>query len=673
MNNSKKSKDELILELNELQKKYDRLRELKEGTEVFNQTIPKLNPPPGDEWKIHALFDKGPMAVAYHVMVNDENGQPVDYFFLDANDQYIELTGVDPRGKNATEAFPGLENDPADWIGTFGEVARTGKSIRFEQYLQPNGRCYDCLAFQYKPDHFVAAFFEITQRKIAEQALQKIETKQAKMLSNIGDVVFILDQNAITKYKSANLEKLFGWKPEELIGFSVWNIVHPDDRKQAQELIVSLADVPFKSGTCQCRYLCKDNNYKWIQVTVVNMLHDPDIKGFLGNYHDITERRQTEADLIGLKEKAEESDRLKSAFLANMSHEIRTPLNGIIGFLDLLEKPVFSEAQREQFAAHIRKSSDRLLTTINDIITISKVESGQIDLKPKNIDVHALMKHLYDEYHEKAISKGLTFNLSSDSEHLKSIYSDEAKLQTIFNKLVNNAIKFTDKGFIEIGVEKRDGHIVFYVADSGIGIPQELRSTVFGRFTQVNGGHEREYEGLGIGLFIASTYAEKLGAQLWVESEENKGSTFYFSINSEVATFVERDIPKEKSKAESVKKKEGLILIAEDDDISYIFLQEVLKKNGFRVIHAENGEEAVRMITENPDIDLILMDVKMPVMDGEEATRQIRKFNKTIPIIAQTAYEMPVQIEKMRSAGCDDVLIKPINGDRLLECLYENF
>jgi PAS domain S-box-containing protein len=249
------------------------------------------------EWKFQALFENGPIGVAYHRMIYDALGKPIDYYFIDANSQYIELTGVNPIGKTVTQAFPGIEHDPFDWIGTFGHVAQTGETIHVEQHLQLNQRWYDCVGYQYKPDHFVAAFLEITTHKQAEMALRENEAKQSAMIANIADVIAIIDENGINRYKSPNIEKWFGWRPEDVIGGSTWESIHPDDLGHTQKFFSDLLKKQDATGTMECRYRCKDGTYKWIELTAVNLLHRADIAGMLLNYHDISERKKAEKTL----------------------------------------------------------------------------------------------------------------------------------------------------------------------------------------------------------------------------------------------------------------------------------------------------------------------------------------------------------------------------------------
>jgi signal transduction histidine kinase/CheY-like chemotaxis protein len=447
-------------------------------------------------------------------------------------------------------------------------------------------------------------------------------------------------------------------------------VVHPDDREKVLEFMDDLSKIPNMKGAIECRYQCKDGNYKWIEIVVTNLIHDPDIQGFLGNYHDNTEHKNAEETLLKLKEKAEESDQLKSAFLANMSHEIRTPLNGIIGFIDLLQNPDLAENQRKQFAGLIKTSSDRLLTTITDIIAISKIESGQCELHSGQVDISALVHNLVDTYRFQLENRLVSLHVSQSIEaDFRYIISDKMKLETILRHFINNAIKFTEKGSIEIGVKEKDEQIILYVFDTGIGISEDKKEIIFERFVQAQTGYEREYEGSGLGLSIAKAYAVLLGAKIWVESVVNKGSTFYLSVSRKVAV-------KQNSATGQVSipvnKEAVMVLVVEDDKVSYLLLKEVLHNNGFVVKHAVNGLEAVKFMKDNPQTDIVLMDVKMPVMDGIEATIQIRQFNQDVPIIAQTAYALAEEMEKMERVGCNDYLTKPINSEVLLNCINEN-
>jgi len=377
------------------------------------------------------------------------------------------------------------------------------------------------------------------------------------------------------------------------------------------------------------------------------------------------------------KEKAEESDRLKSAFLANMSHEIRTPMNGILGFAELLKEPKLKDNEQIEYIGMIEKSGKRLLNIINDIIDISKIEAGQMEvyLEESNINdqIEFINRFFQPEFERKGLKHSIKNGLSSNESVIKT---DREKIYAILSNLVKNAIKYTNTGSIEFGyelvktqsgtVEQDRGFLQFYVKDTGIGIPKERQNAVFERFIQADISDKMALQGAGLGLSISKAYVEMLGGKIWVESEPGNGTIFYFTIpytSENKSEIIIKDI----SKAVEGRKISNLkILIAEDDKTSDLFITIALNKLCKKVLHAQNGIDAIRISRGNPDIDLILMDIKMPDLDGYEATRQIREFNKDVIIIAQTAYGLEGDREKTLEAGCNDYISKPIIVDELL-------
>jgi len=370
-------------------------------------------------------------------------------------------------------------------------------------------------------------------------------------------------------------------------------------------------------------------------------------------------------ELIKAKEKAEESDRLKSAFLVNMSHEIRTPMNGIMGFTNLLRETDLTAAQLKKYVDIIQKSGKRMLDTVSDLIDVSRIETGQVDVELEQLNIKEEIRNLYLFFEAEARNKGLEFKMNSSCQDEEIIAkSDRAKFNSIASNLIKNAIKYTKQGSIEIGCQRNNNNIELYVKDTGIGIPEKLQMNIFNRFVQVEQGYTRDYEGAGLGLTISKAYAEMLKGDIWVGSEEGIGSIFYFSLPlnyskldagkaEEKQEFSSSDIPKIK------------ILIAEDDEASIQYLTYALHSIKGEKLFAVNGVEAVKLFSENNDIDVILMDIKMPKMDGYEATRKIREINKNVIIIAQTAYALAGDQEKAKEAGCDDYITKPLNTQNL--------
>jgi PAS domain S-box-containing protein len=386
------------------------------------------------------------------------------------------------------------------------------------------------------------------------------------------------------------------------------------------------------------------------------------------------ERKRSQEELIQALEIAKESDRLKSAFLANMSHEIRTPMNGILGFSDLLKNLDLSVEKQQKYLSVIEKSGQRLLNTINDIIDISKLEAGQIKVKLSKVDINKTLNELYEFLNPDATKKGLqlfvTNTLSCQEANTKS---DEDKIYAVLLNLVKNAIKFTDEGIVEFGCVKKENYLEFYVKDTGIGIPLGRQQSVFERFIQADIEDKAVREGSGLGLTISKSYIELLDGTIKLNSKEGVGSTFYVTIPYEkivdetVSSVTEnlidlKVIPHPKLK----------ILIVEDDIVGQIYLEEILDPISNEILIAENGLEAIELYKNNPDIELILMDMGLPKLNGYDATREIRKLSSDVIIIAQTAFAFTSDKEKTIEAGCNNYISKPINKEKLYKLMNEH-
>jgi hypothetical protein len=369
------------------------------------------------------------------------------------------------------------------------------------------------------------------------------------------------------------------------------------------------------------------------------------------------------------KEKAEESDRLKSAFLANMSHEIRTPMNGIMGFSMMLADPQLHKETRDSYLRIINSSCEQLLHIVNDIIEISKIEAGQIDVSESAFDLKILLNELFTFYSSSAREKGVKLEIDEMHCNLSTsswIISDRTKLRQVFDNLLSNAVKFTPSGRIILRCELKEGFIRFELEDTGIGIEPELQNIIFERFRQVESTYTKTYGGTGLGLAITRAYIEKLGGKISVKSEFGKGSTFSFKLPYRPAS----DLNNQKDQVSRFRPLDlGMtILVVEDEEINWLYLNEILK-NRVRVLRAVSGKEAVELVKLNPGIDIILMDIKLPDINGLELTRIIKSLNNKIKVIAQTAYALSGDRESVIAAGCSGYISKPVNRDELLNLI----
>jgi PAS domain S-box-containing protein len=386
------------------------------------------------------------------------------------------------------------------------------------------------------------------------------------------------------------------------------------------------------------------------------------------------EYKRINIELKIAKDKAEESDRLKSTFLANISHEIRTPMNGILNFVKFLKEPNLSGEKQKEFINIIEKSGNRLLNIINDLISISKIEAGMMEVSISDTNINELIESNYTLFKPEIENKPIHFSIKNTLPSRESIiYTDREKLHAILSNLIRNALKFTHSGAIEFGYEKKGDFFEFFVKDTGAGVPEEQKEYIFERFRQGSESLSRNYEGAGLGLSISKLYVEMLGGEIRLESTIGKGSTFYFTLPVNFAS----DSMHIAKKTSSIEDKESKIrnlniLIAEDDEASDIYLTLALSKSTNEMFHARTGDDAIEICRQHPEIDLILMDIKMAEMDGYEATRQIREFNKDVVIIAQTAYGLTGDREKAINAGCNEHILKPITASLLME-LVEKF
>jgi len=397
----------------------------------------------------------------------------------------------------------------------------------------------------------------------------------------------------------------------------------------------------------------------------------------MGIFKDVSDLMRIENELKEARDRAEESDRLKTSFLANMSHEIRTPMNGIVGFANLLRDPGLAEDKKDLFLKHIEHSSNQLLNIIDDIIDISKIESGQLKISNKPVRINAILEEIYSSFFHRIRGdapgeKRVDFKLVKGNESSNfTIVTDDFRLSQIFNNLIGNAIKFTKEGHITFGYSmKNHRHVEFFVADSGIGIPNNKQKLIFDRFGQVNQERSLQPTGTGLGLPISKSLVNLMGGEMWVESAVGKGTTFYFTLPLVVEEPVEEARVLISNKTYNWSNKN--ILVAEDEELNWLFVKEMLRQTGATIHRARNGHEVVDQ-TRKLSPDAILMDIKMPGLSGIDAARKIRSFNVRVPIIAQTAYVMAEEKEESIRAGCNHFVTKPLDRTTIMELIDSFF
>jgi hypothetical protein len=518
---------------------------------------------------------------------------------------------------------------------------------------------------------FVFTALDITDAKKASIELLESERRLNTLIGNLKGLVYRCknDEQWTMEFVSDGLFDLTGYLKEDIIynkRLSYNDIILPDDRDYVSTEIQKALKVGERFGL-EYRIRTVSGDIRWVWEQGVGISNDKGELNYLeGFITDITDKKEAEKSLIRAKEKAEESDRLKSSFLQNMSHELRTPMNGIVGFIELLKSGSADDPKREEYFDTITNCSNQLINIVNDILDISKIETGQVKISISAVSLGSIMEDLQRRFLPLAKSSGLVFDIETCVE-IGSIVidTDEEKLKRIFNNIISNALKFTDKGSITIFCEEKTDHIRFNVSDTGVGIDSDESELIFQRFRQADGSIARKKGGAGLGLAISKGLVELLGGTIGFESEPGVGTTFTFTLpyNKE-ATIVERVIP-----VKGTDNSDTTILIVEDGEFNRYYLKELLSKQNYSLMFSENGEDAIEICKSSPEIDLVLMDIKLPGIDGFEATRVIKEYRPDLIVIAQTAYAMASDRVIAVEAGCDDYISKPIDAEKLLKML----
>lgn len=534
----------------------------------------------------------------------------------------------------------------------------------------------------------IASVIDVTAQRNVTNELQKAKEiaeksenslNEAQKIANIGS--YELDFSTGLWKSSPTLNDIFGIDEAYPKNFKGWlQIVHPEDLQMMERYLEKNITENREEFNKEYRIIRNaDKQIRWVHgLGKLELDVQGNLKGLIGTIQDISEKRQILNDLIIAKEKAEESGRLKTEFIQNMSHEIRTPMNGILGFSELLDNPDLSDEKRKRFVEIIKSSTNQLLHIIDDIMEISVLETKQIKAEVNPVCLNDLLQELHTVFNIKATNKNIALVLKNGLTNQEStILTDQNKLNKVLSNLLENALKFTDEGYVELGYklnkESRSPKLEIFVKDSGIGIEPEKHELIFDRFSQAEKELSKKVGGLGLGLSIAKENAELLGGKITVVSQLGNGAAFLVTIPYKPINMIP-NITIEKEKA-SDKNEKYTILIAEDEEVNFMVLEILLEdkmKLPCTIIHAKDGLEAVAYCKNNPTIELVLMDIKMPKMDGHEATKRIKEFRPNLPIIAQTAYSTLEDKEKAILAGCNDFISKPISKD-VLSAVINNY
>jgi PAS domain S-box-containing protein len=613
------------------------------------------------------LFQNMNSAFAFHEIITDEKGHPVDYVFLDVNSKFEELTGLKRESiinKRVLEVLPEIKNF---WIERFGKVALSGESINFSDYSSEFDKYFQISAYSTRKGFFAVTFLDISDHIKSEKELKEalIDLNLAQQISKTGNWKYDPERRKILWSKQlfdifnrdSNLLPPYGAELKTYCDESTFLQYEKAIHKAINE------GVPFE---LQLELLLPEQKSKWIEVICQPNEERGDAGHFVrGTIQDITASKKIEEELRLAKEKAEESDQLKSLFLANMSHEIRTPLNGILGFSNIICSGEAEKNKLGMYGKIIENSGRRLLTVIDDIIDISKIQANQLKIYYGKFSINELIQELYIFYRTKNAEQltkiELKFQLCQNETH-SWVYSDKNRVYQVLRNLIDNAFKFTHSGSIEFGCyQSKDDKLTLFVKDTGIGIEPDKEEIVFQSFRQAQEGKSRKYDGSGLGLSIVSGILDRLGGNIRVESKLGSGTVFYVSLprnkeKTETDSLFEKPGPV-KSTNNKISKR---IVSVEDDKASIEYLKIVIKSLGYELINFNNAREGIDYL-KNHKADLVLMDVQLPEMNGFEATRIIKNEFPNLPVIIQTAYAMKTDMEKAYQAGCDDYLSKPLS------------
>jgi PAS domain S-box-containing protein len=523
----------------------------------------------------------------------------------------------------------------------------------------------------------IAEFKKTPQEPAIDHSPQKEEALKnpygseiffSNLVRSASDGISFYDNDMALRFANKAFYSIIGADPEKYQSTDVIEFIHPEDAGYWEKMIAALRNQGYYDSELRLRHA--DGHYVNLSSkSVVIKDNAGSVTGWLTISRDITGIRKYHEDLIQAKVEAETSNKLKTSFLANISHEIRTPLNSVVGFANLLLSDDMTKALKEEYIDHINYNSEKLLQIIGDIIDLSRLESSQIEISYEETSLGDVINEVIDESRRsiKRNEKPIILTVKNQLEdNTDLIFTDRLWLKRVLSHLMDNAIKFTLEGSVELSYSRTEGDLIFKIKDTGIGIKKENLTRIFEEFRQEIDGHHRPFEGLGVGLTLAREVVERMGGKISVESEKGFGSEFIFTIPYRAAGSSRLKSRSKIAFSSSLEWGSKKCLLIDDNKDVLIYLNRILVDTGINVMLARSGPESLEIIKNNPDIDVVLLDMQMPEMNGIEVTREIRKIRKTLPIIAQTAFIFEDDKDIILEAGCDACLIKPIRKEHLL-------
>lgn len=634
----------------------------------FMQNVDKLILIVEDDASHSALIQRSLEKAGYRNLYFAKTLEAYKELLLEINPDIVLMDMRLPDGESLHMEMKPLEQQhfPILMMTSFGDEVKAVESIRagFIDYVVKSPE-----TFSNMPQKVERAFRQwkhVLEKKAAEEALRESEERWKRISQATFEGIGISFEGRIVDLNE-QLANMLGYDPEEVIGKRILDFVDASDKALVAEKVQQEA-----TGSYENYLVRKDGTVFPVEVRFSEIQYKGK-KARVTAVRDITIHKKIEEELKKAKEKAEQSDNLKTTFLQNLSHEIRTPMNGIMGFSEFLKNPSLTFDQQQSYIEIINNCSKQLLSIINDIIEISKIENGMVTINENIFNINALLEDLYYYFKPQAQEKNLKLEYFSPYANTEAkVIGDQSCINQVLSSLISNAIKFTNHGYVRFGFEQKHNGLLFFVKDTGVGIPKAFHSTIFERFKQIDTSSTRTSGGLGLGLAIAKTYVTEMGGEIWLESETGQGSTFFFQLP--VKSKSKEPVPSERLSPLAIPNMKGkCIVIAEDDMANFILLQAYLASSEAKILHASNGREALQYCDENDSVDLVFMDLKMPVMDGFEATRLIKQKFPHIPVIAQTAYAYAEDKQKALSCGCDDIITKPIKKSELITLLKDKY